>query len=60
MHCACACVLGVGFYGLPSLTVPKGSTVTYAVQYKGAYAGKSEGVLVLKNAKAAGDSFQYR
>ena len=52
--------VGVGFYGLPSLSVPKGSTVMYAVQYKGAHAGKSEGVLVLKNAKAAGDSFQYR
>jgi hypothetical protein len=52
--------LGSCFHGLPSLFVRKGSTVTYAVHFKGTHEGRTEGSLILKNNKDAEDSFQYR
>ena len=50
---------GAGFSGVSSVSVPKGATVMYAVQFRGMQTGLSEGMLMLKNARAAEDSFEY-
>jgi hypothetical protein len=55
-----ASIQGAGFSGPQSIRVPKGTTVTYNVQFTGLQEGAFEGLLVLKNTKATEDSFEYR
>ena len=51
---------GHGFSGSSSVSVPKGTTVMYVVQFRGIQVGLSEGTLLLKNTRSVEDSFEYR